>query len=71
MIGEQYKYYEVSIKSTPVPNGLSLNIEIDLFGTKNVTKNYVYNEIIAVNISPEGNIDWCTRIPKYQHTRDD
>jgi len=32
---------------------------------------YVRNNIIAVNINPDGTIKWCANIPKYQHTVND
>ncbi|MBI9053411.1 MAG: hypothetical protein JEY96_06305 [Bacteroidales bacterium] len=32
---------------------------------------YYYNDIIVINISPEGKIEWATKIPKRQRTVDD
>lgn len=32
---------------------------------------YNYNDIIVVNIRPNGEIEWATRIPKFQETIDD
>jgi hypothetical protein len=32
---------------------------------------YYFNHIIAANISPEGSIDWCIKVPKLQHTVND
>ncbi|MCB0650470.1 MAG: hypothetical protein KDC85_04275 [Saprospiraceae bacterium] len=32
---------------------------------------YNYNDIIVVNIRPDGSIEWATHIPKRQQTRDD
>lgn len=32
---------------------------------------YVYNDIIAVNIDPQGNIEWSAKVPKRQHTTND
>lgn len=32
---------------------------------------YVSNNIIAININPDGSIKWYTNIPKYQHTVND
>lgn len=32
---------------------------------------YVRNNIIAVNINPDGTIKWCANIPKFQTTKDD
>ena len=32
---------------------------------------YIYNDVIAVNIDPEGNIEWAAKVPKRQHTTND
>ena len=32
---------------------------------------YNYNDIIVVNIRPDGNLQWTARIPKWQETRND
>ncbi|HTA84329.1 MAG TPA: hypothetical protein VK783_15400 [Bacteroidia bacterium] len=32
---------------------------------------YVRNNIVAININPDGSIKWYANIPKYQHTVDD
>jgi len=37
----------------------------------NTTNHFVRNNILAMNISPEGEIVWFVDIPKYQHTTDD
>lgn len=39
-------------------------------GTK-TTYHYIRNNIIAININPDGSIKWYANIPKYQHTTDD
>lgn len=57
LIGEQY-YIRV-VTST------------DANGNTTRTSYYNYNDIIAINISPEGEIDWATKIPKKQVTRND
>ncbi len=36
-----------------------------------VSYEYNYNDIIVVNINPDGTIEWTSRIPKRQETRDD
>lgn len=60
MIGEQFRYY---VTTSTVGTGTN---------TRTVTTHhYVYNEIIVVNINPQGEIDWVKRIPKYQHTTND
>ncbi len=38
----------------------------DVNGFMTTTTTYHYNDIIAVNINPDGTIAWATRIPKYQ-----
>ncbi|MFI5164332.1 MAG: hypothetical protein ACHQHP_03690, partial [Bacteroidia bacterium] len=35
------------------------------------TYHYVRNNIIAININPDGSIKWYANIPKYQHTIND
>lgn len=35
------------------------------------TYHYVYNDIIAVNIDPSGNIEWAAKVPKRQHSTND
>jgi len=61
LVGEQYRFY-VTTNTTSTPNG----------GTTTTTiYHYVYNDIIAINISPEGDIEWAAKIPKRQHTRND
>lgn len=41
--------------------------------TNNIRNRYIYqfDDIVAVSVSPEGNIDWATRVPKRQETQDD
>jgi hypothetical protein len=38
----------------------------DANGFTTTTRTYYYNDIIAVNINPDGSIAWATRIPKRQ-----
>ncbi|MCB0586514.1 MAG: hypothetical protein KDD06_14485, partial [Phaeodactylibacter sp.] len=40
-------------------------------GTLRFDYYYNYNDIIVVNIQPDGNIEWATRIPKRQETIND
>lgn len=61
LVGEQYRFY-VTTTTTSTPNGGT---------TTTTTYHYVYNDIIAINISPEGDIEWAAKIPKRQHTRND
>jgi hypothetical protein len=61
LVGEQYYMY-VTQTTTTSANG----------GTQTTTTyHYVYNDIIVVNLSPEGIIEWATKIPKRQHTTND
>lgn len=45
----------------------------DANGRPNMRTHYVYhyNDIIVINISPEGTIEWQTKIPKRQRSTDD
>jgi len=38
---------------------------------REVVNNYHYNDIIIVNINPDGNIEWANKIPKQQTTSGD
>ncbi len=58
LVGEQY-HVEYSQVSTG-PSGGSRTIS-----------HYFYNDIIVVNISPEGKIEWVQKIPKRQETVND
>ena len=49
---------------------LRSNNYYDRFDTR-VSYEYNYNDIIVVNINPDGTIEWTARIPKRQETRDD
>jgi len=60
LLAEQYHMYVTSHTSTV--NGRT---------TTTYTYHYVYNDIIAINISPEGEIEWATKIEKYQHSTND
>lgn len=61
LVGEQYHYY-VTTTTTSTPNGGT---------TTTTTYHYVYNDIIAININAEGDIEWASKIPKRQHTTND
>jgi hypothetical protein len=39
--------------------------------TTKTTYHYYYNDVIVINISPEGNIEWTTKVEKYQHSKND
>ena len=32
---------------------------------------YYYNDVLVINIDPQGNIEWATKVPKYQATSND
>ena len=61
IVGEQYQFY-VTTHTMSTPNGGT---------TTTTTYHYVYNDIIVVNVNPEGNIDWAVKVPKRQHTTND
>ncbi len=56
LVAEEYRSYTVC---TTTRYGTTCNTH------------YIYNDIIAVNISPEGNIEWAVKVPKRQHTVND
>lgn len=61
LVGEQYYMYTTTV-CTPTSNGGQ---------TCRTIFHYVYNDIIVVNIDPQGNIEWASSIPKRQHTAND
>ncbi|MGD1844030.1 MAG: hypothetical protein ACFB10_01390 [Salibacteraceae bacterium] len=61
LIGEQY-YVQVVTRTSTNANG-QMRTTTDYY--------YHFKDLIVVNISPEGNIDWNIRIPKIQVTRND
>jgi hypothetical protein len=60
LVGEQYFVEEVT--STSYVNGRA---------TYTTTYHYYYNDIIAVKINPQGQIEWAEKISKSQHTASD
>jgi hypothetical protein len=58
LVAEQYYEYEVC--NTDPRTGI-----------QTCTRYYYYNDIIVVNISPEGKIDWARKIPKLQVSHND
>jgi hypothetical protein len=40
-------------------------------GIRNCNYHYYYNDIVVVNINPDGSIDWARKIPKKQHSVND
>jgi len=77
LVGEQYFVQE---DNSNFNNGLAGNrfgvggFNNSRFG-RNVGGNfsyiYNYNDLVVANIRPNGEIEWATRIPKNQQTRDD
>ena len=61
LLAEQY-YVRVVTTTTTDANGNT--------STK-TTYHYYYNDVIVINISPDGNIEWATKIDKYQHSTND
>ncbi len=65
LVGEQY-YVDIV-------NSFD-NFAVNRFGGGGVNQTdyfYHYNDLIVANIKPNGEIDWATRIPKEQETRND
>lgn len=61
LIGEQYYTYTTTTCYTTQGGGR----------TCTTTYHYIYNDIIVINIGPDGNIAWATTVPKRQHTAND
>jgi hypothetical protein len=40
----------------------------DSKGNRSCSTHYIYNDVIVVNVDPEGNIEWASKVPKRQHT---
>lgn len=58
LVAEQYRKYLVCTQSQS-----SL--------VSHCSTQYDYNDVIVVNIDPEGNIEWARKLPKRQHSVDD
>lgn len=61
LIGEQYISYTTT----------SQHVDANGNWTTTTTTHYYYNDIIVVNITPTGTIDWAKKIPKRQHSTND
>ncbi len=57
MIAEQYRSYTVCYT--------------DQRGNTRCSTHYIYNDIIVVNVDPQGNIEWASKVVKRQHTVND
>ncbi len=61
LIAEQY-YMRVVTTTSSTPNGGTVTT---------TTYHYYYNDVVAVNIDPQGNIEWAVKVPKRQHSVND
>ena len=61
LVGEQYYSYATTSTYTDA-RGMTYTT---------TTYHYIYNDIIVVNIDPDGNIAWASTVPKKQHTTND
>lgn len=61
MVGEQYNFYTTTVCTTTQNGGQ----------TCRTNYHYVHNDVVVVNVDPNGNIEWATKIPKRQHTVND
>jgi hypothetical protein len=61
IVGEQYRMYTTTSCMTTQNGGQ----------TCTTIYNYVYNDIIVVNVEPQGTVEWAARVPKRQHTTND
>ncbi|MBK9421575.1 MAG: hypothetical protein IPN44_11085 [Flavobacteriales bacterium] len=57
LVAEQFRYYTVCYT--------------DSKGNQSCSTHYLYNDVIVVNIDPEGNIEWASKVPKRQHSVND
>ncbi|MEZ4885747.1 MAG: hypothetical protein R3E32_13520 [Chitinophagales bacterium] len=64
LMAEQFYIDErISRPGSGFNNGFGNNVRVDYY--------YYYNDIIVVNITPTGEIEWATKVPKYQVTSND
>ncbi|MFT5601180.1 MAG: hypothetical protein ACI9N1_001420 [Flavobacteriales bacterium] len=61
MLAEQY-YVRISTTTTTSANGVPAT---------RTTYHYYYNDVYVIDINPEGDIQWASRVDKYQHSTDD
>lgn len=61
LLAEQYRYYR------------RCRTSYDAYGNSTMicTEHYIYNDVIVINVTPEGEIEWATKIEKNQHTTND
>lgn len=61
LVAEQF-FVKVVTTTSVGPNGAM---------TTTTNYHYYYNDLIVISVSPEGQIEWNTKIPKFQHTVND
>jgi len=61
LLAEQY-FVRVVTTTTTDANGNT---------STRTTYHYYYNDVIVINIDPDGDIEWATKIDKYQHSVND
>jgi hypothetical protein len=61
MVGEQYHMYAVTTCTSNSNGGQ----------TCRTNYHYIYNDIMVVNVDPNGNIEWAAKVPKRQHSVND
>ena len=61
VLAEQYRFWTTTTTTTN-SNGAS---------TTKTTYHYMYNDLIVLNVSPDGEIEWYTRVPKHQYSTND
>jgi len=75
LIAEQYYAERISVNENPLyaPGAFTTFSRNRYYGNQydRFYYNYNYNDIIIVNIKPNGEIEWATRIPKRQESTDD
>lgn len=72
LIAEQYYVDEIrDVFDDRFINPGFANNGLGFGGGRTIDYYYNYNEIIVVNIRPNGDIQWTARIPKYQNTVND
>lgn len=61
MVGEQYRFFVTTTCTTNANGGQTCRTNF----------HYVYNDIIVVNVDPNGDIAWAAKVPKRQHSVND
>jgi hypothetical protein len=61
MVAEQYSMWVTTTTTTDANGNTSTTY----------TYHYLYRDILVINLSPDGEVEWKARIPKHQYTRND